>query len=400
MPRLPIYFDHHATTPLDPRVLEAMLPYLGEVFGNAGSTAHSFGWAARAAVDDARQKIAAALGARPKEIVFTSGATESNNLAIRGVVERHADRGRHIISAVTEHRAVLDPLRRLVRRGFEVTLLPVIAAGDPRAGLVRVEDVAEAIRPDTILVSLMLANNEIGAIGPLAEIGRLCHERGVLLHTDAVGAAGRIPLEVDALAVDLASLSGHKMYGPKGVGALYVRSRGPRVRLEPIIDGGGQEGGLRSGTLNVPGIVGMARAMELCLEEMPREAPRLRGLRDRLYAGLCRQISGVGLNGPALDPPELRLPGNLNVSFAQIEAETLILQMKHVAASTGSACTSANPEPSHVLRALGLPDEAVRGSVRFGLGRFNTEEEVDWVVARAAQAVGELRGMTAEGENR
>jgi cysteine desulfurase len=393
MLRLPIYFDHHATTPLDGRVLEAMLPYLGEVFGNAGSTAHSFGWAAKAAVDQAREQLAVALAAKPREIVFTSGATESNNLALRGVAERYADRGRHILSAASEHHAVLDPLERLQQRGCEVTLLGVIPAPDPRAGLVRVEDVAAAIRQDTILVSLMLANNEIGAITPLAQIGQLCKQRGVLLHTDATQAAGRLPLDVDALGVDLLSLSAHKMYGPKGVGALYVRSRGPRVRLEPLIEGGGQEGGLRSGTLNVAGIVGLARAMSLCLEEMPREAPRLRALRDRLYAGLSAAVPGVRLNGPALQPPELRLPGNLNVSFDGVEGQTAILQMKDVAASTGSACTSAWPEPSHVLAALGLPDETIHGSIRFGLGRFNTQEEVDWVVARAADSVTRLRQM-------
>jgi cysteine desulfurase len=393
MLRLPVYFDHHATTPLDGRVLEAMLPYLRGAFGNAGSTTHSFGWAATAAVDQARQQFAAALAAKPREIVFTSGATESNNLALRGVAERYADRGRHIVSAATEHHAVLDPLHRLQQHGFEVTLLGVIPAPDPRAGLVRVEDVAAAIRPDTILVSLMLANNEIGAITPLARIGQLCKERGVLLHTDATQAAGRLPLDVDALGVDLLSLSAHKMYGPKGVGALYVRSRGPRVRLEPLIEGGGQEGGLRSGTLNVAGIVGLARAMSLCLEELPREAPRLRALRDRLYAGLSAALPGVRLNGPALQPPELRLPGNLNVSFDGVEGQTAILEMKDVAASTGSACTSARPEPSHVLAALGLPHETVHGAIRFGLGRFNTQEEVDWVVARAAESVTRLRQM-------
>ncbi|MGA2068874.1 MAG: cysteine desulfurase family protein [Thermoguttaceae bacterium] len=393
MPHLPIYFDHHATTPLDGRVLEAMLPYLGAEFGNAGSTTHSFGWAAKAAVDEARQQIAAALGAKPKEIVFTSGATESNNLAIRGVAARYAEHSRHIVSASSEHPAVLDPLSRLRRQGFEVTLLGVIPAPDPLAGLVRPEDLSAAIRPDTILVSLMLANNEMGAIPPMARIGRICKERGVLLHSDAAQAAGRIPLDVDALGVDLLSLSAHKMYGPKGVGALYVRSRGPRVRLEPLIDGGGQEGGLRSGTLNVAGIVGLARAVELCLEEMPRETPRLQALRDRLYAGLMATVPGVRLNGPALQQPGHRLPGNLNVSFDGVEGQAVILQMKDVAASTGSACTSERPEPSHVLAALGLPDEAIRGSIRFGLGRFNTEEEVDWVVARATEAVTRLRQM-------
>ena len=394
MTRPAIYFDNHATTPVDPRVLDAMLPYFIESFGNSGSTTHAVGRAARQAVDDARASLAAAIGARPKEIVFTSGATESNNLALRGAAEHHATRGRHIVSVATEHHAVLDPLGRLRHRGFDVTLLPVTAAPDPRAGLLDPDRVAEAIRDDTILVSIMLANNEIGSIAPLAEVGRLCKDRGVLLHTDAAQAVGRMPVDVEQLGVDLMSFSAHKIYGPKGVGALYVRSRGPRVRIEPQIDGGGQEGGLRSGTLNVPGIVGFARALELCLEEMPAERVRLAGLRDRLFAGLSATVGGVSLNGPSLDRPECRLPGNLNVSFAGVEGEAVILTMNDVAASTGSACTSADPEPSHVLRSLGLTEDAIRGSIRFGLGRFNTLDEVDQVVARAADAVAQLRAMS------
>ena len=393
MVRLPIYFDNHATTRVDPRVLEAMLPYFTEDFGNAGSTTHSFGWRAREAVDQSREAIAGVIGAKAREIVFTSGATESNNLAIRGVAQRHAPGGRHILSVVTEHHAVLDPLRRLRQRGFEVTLLPVIRAPDPQAGLVRVEQVAEAIRDDTILVSIMLANNEIGAIAPLAEIGQLCKARGVLLHTDATQAVGRIGVDVEQLGVDLMSFTAHKIYGPKGIGVLYVRSRTPRVRLEPLLDGGGQERGLRSGTLNVPGIVGLARAMELCRDEMPTETLRLCGLRDRLEEGLTASLEGVSLNGPALKPPGHRLPGNLNVSFASVEGETLLIHMKDVAVSTGSACTSANPEPSHVLQSLGLSEEAIRGSVRFGLGRFNTAEEVEFVMQRVAETVTRLRAM-------
>ncbi len=395
MLQLPIYLDNHATTRVDPRVAEAMRPYFSEIYGNAGSMTHAFGAAAKDAVDDARGKIAAALGAKAKEIVFTSGATESNNLAIRGVAEKHAARGRHIVSATTEHPAVLDPLAKLARQGFEITLLPVIAAPDPRAGLVRLDQLASAIRDDTILVSIMLANNEIGAIQPLAEIGRLCKERGVLLHSDATQAVGRIPVHVEALGVDLMSFSAHKIYGPKGIGGLYVRSRGPRVRLEPQIDGGGQEGGLRSGTANVPGIVGFAVAVELCLTELPAEATRLSDLRDRLFAGLCAGLSGVSINGPALDLPGLRLPGNLNVSFDYVEGEALAIEMRDVAVSTGSACTSAQPEPSHVLRSLALTDDAVRGSLRFGLGRFTTAEEIDFVIARAVEGVARLRAMSS-----
>ena len=387
----PIYFDNHATTPVDPRVLEAMSPYFTAVFGNAGSTSHAFGWAAKEAVDAARASIAAAIAARDKEIVFTSGATESNNLAIRGAAEKLAARGKHLISVATEHPSVLDPLARLARQGFEVTLLPVVAAGDPHCGRIRVEQLARAIRDDTILVSVMLANNEIGVIQPLAEIGRLCRERGVWLHTDATQAVGKMPISVEDLHVDLMSFSAHKIYGPKGVGALYVRSRGPRVRLEPLLDGGGQENGLRSGTLNVPGIVGLARALELCRDELDTEPPRLRLMRDRLFAALAAALPGVSLNGPALQPPELRLPGNLNVSFAQVAGEALLLNLKDIALSSGSACTSAQPEPSHVLRSLGLSDEAVSGSVRFGLGRFNTAEEVETVIARVAEAVARLR---------
>ena len=395
MVELPIYLDNHATTRVDPRVVEAMLPYFTEIYGNAGSASHSYGAAAKDAVEDAREKIAAAIGARAKEIVWTSGSTESNNLALRGIAEKHVARGRHIISVATEHPAVLDPLKTLARRGYEVTLLPVIPAPDPRAGLVESDRLADAMRDDTILVSIMLANNEIGAIEPLAEIGRLCKSRGVLLHTDATQAVGKIPVDLEALGVDLMSFTAHKIYGPKGIGALYVRSRGPRVRLEPQIDGGGQEGGLRSGTANVPGIVGFARALGICLAEMPQESARLASLRDRLFAGLTSGLSDVSLNGPALDLPGARLPGNLNVSFGYVEGEAVMLEMREIALSTGSACTSAQPEPSHVLRALGLSEDAVRGSLRFGLGRFTTAEEIEFTIGRAIESVTRLRTMSS-----
>jgi len=389
----PIYLDNHATTRVDPRVVEAMLPYFTETFGNAASTNHRFGWAAQEAVKAARESIAAGIGARAKEVIFTSGATESNNLAIRGVAELPHRRGDHLLSVVTEHPAVLDPLDRLRHRGYEVTLLPVVQAPDVHAGLIRPDQVAEAIRDDTVLVSVMLANNEIGVIQPLAEIGRICKERGVLLHTDATQAVGRVPVDVERLGVDLMSFSAHKLYGPKGVGALYVRRRAPYVRMQPLIYGGGHEGGLRSGTLNVPAIVGFAKALELCLEEMEKERRRLGRLRDRLFEGLTTALDGVELNGPALSLPELRVAGNLNVSFAGVDGEALLMSTQDVAASSGSACSSSKPEPSHVLRALGLSDVATRGSIRFGLGRFNTLEEIDFAVGAFTESVARLRKM-------
>lgn len=400
MVRLPIYMDNHATTRVDPRVVEAMFPYFSEHYGNAGSVSHVFGWEARDAVDRARQTVAAAIGAQPREIVFTSGATESNNLALRGVAERAKRRGNHLVSVTTEHKAVLDPLARLARHGFEVTLVPVAPAGDKQAGIVDPQRVADAIRPDTALVSVMLANNEVGAIHPLLEIGEICRARGAWLHCDATQAVGKIPVEVGRLGVDLLSFSAHKLYGPKGVGALYVRRGSPPIRLQSQIDGGGQEGRLRSGTLNVPGIVGFAHAVQLCLEEMPGENVRLAALRDRLYRGLAERISGVSLNGPALEcsspqTPPVRLPGNLNVSFAYVDGEALMMSMKDLAVSSGSACTSADPEPSHVLRALGLNDDLTRASLRFGLGRFNTEEEVEFAIASVVEAVGRLRKLSS-----
>ncbi|MFH1923056.1 MAG: cysteine desulfurase family protein, partial [Planctomycetota bacterium] len=382
-----VYMDNHATTRVDPRVVEAMLPYFTETFGNAASTTHEFGYAAREAVVAARKSIAAAIGARDKEIVFTSGATESNNLAIRGVVDWPRRKGKHLISVATEHPAVLDPLKKLAGRGYEVTYLPVIQTPDERAGRILPEQVAEAIRDDTILVSVMLANNEIGVIQPLEEIGKVCKERGVLLHTDATQAVGRSPVDVQRLGVDLLSFSAHKIYGPMGVGVLYTRRRAPFVRLEPLILGGGHEHGLRSGTLNVPGIVGVARALELCLEEMPSEGERLRALRDRLYEGLAAVAPDVQVNGPALSLPDLRLPGNLNVSFPNVDGEALLLSTPGVAVSSGSACTSAKPEPSHVLTALGISDDLTRGSLRFGLGRFNTPEDVEFVITAIGESV-------------
>jgi len=393
--QLPIYLDNHATTRTDPRVVEAMLPYFTGTFGNPASTSHAFGWEAKEAVDRARETIAAAVGAKAREIIFTSGATESNNLAIRGVAERPGRKGRHLISVCTEHPAVLAPLEKLARRGFEVTLLPVTAAPQPQAGRILPEQVAGALRDDTILVSVMLANNEIGVIQPLAEIGRICQERGVPLHADAAQAVGKIPVDVEQLGVDLLSFTAHKIYGPKGIGALYVRRPSAKTRLEPLLDGGGHEGGLRSGTLNVPGIVGFARALELCLQELPQQPQRLRGLRDRLFQGLTSAISGVTLNGPELTLPELRLPGNLNVSIAYVEGEALLMNMKDLALSSGSACTSAHPEPSHVLRSLGLSEESTRGSVRFGLGRFNTAEEVEYAIHTVTDTVTRLRKMSS-----
>lgn len=393
MPATPVYLDNHATTRVDPRVVAVMLPYLTEKFGNAGSTSHVFGWEAKEAVDAARESIAAAIGASPREIVFTSGATESNNLAIRGVCERSRRRGNHLVSVVTEHRAVLDPLAKLARGGLETTLLPVKPQGTVDAGTIDLDQFAQAIREDTVLVSVMLANNEIGVLQPLAEIGRICKERGVLLHTDATQAVGKIPVDVQRLQVDLMSFAAHKIYGPKGIGVLYVRRRDPQVRLESQIDGGRQEAGRRSGTLNVPCIVGIAAAVQLCLEEMPAEAERLRRMRDRLFAGLRSRVADVALNGPALERTELRLSGNLNCSFAGADGEALMMSMRDLAVSGGSACTSLEPEPSHVLRALGLSDDLSRASLRFGLGRFNTDEEVEFAIDTVAAAVERLRKL-------
>jgi cysteine desulfurase len=385
MVNLPIYMDNNATTRTDPRVLEAMLPYFTQRYGNAASRTHSFGWEADEAVERAREEVATLVGAHPREIVFTSGATESNNLALKGAAAMYRARGRHVITAATEHHAVLDPLRRLEQDGFRVTVLPVDACGQVSA-----EQVAGAITDQTILVSVMAANNEVGTLHPVAEIGRLCKERGVLLHTDAAQAAGKVPLDVEAMGIDLMSLSAHKMYGPKGVGALFVRRREPRVRVEPLFDGGGHERGLRSGTLPVPLVVGFGRACTLCRDEMDAGATRLAGLRDRLREGIEAELEGVSVNGH----PTERLPGNLNLSFAWVEGEALMMAMRDVAVSSGSACTSASVEPSYVLRAMGLSDDLARGSLRFGLGRFTTEEEVDYVVGDVCRAVRHLRAIS------
>lgn len=399
MPSQSVYLDNHATTRVDPRVVEAMLPYFGEIYGNSGSVSHSFGWEARDAVDAARASIARGIGAGPKEIVFTSGATESNNLAIRGLAERPRRRGDHLISVTTEHRAVLDPLARLGRRGYRITLLEVAPAGNPKAGWLDPQQVADAIQDDTLLVSVMLANNEIGVIQPLAEIAAICKNRGVPLHCDATQAVGKLTVDVNQLGVDLMSFTAHKIYGPKGIGALYVRRRDPGVRLQSQIDGGGQEGGLRSGTLNVPGIVGFAKALELCLAELDSEPNRQRELRDQLYHRLTQTLDGVSLNGPSLDQPGLRLPNNLNLSFAYVDGEALMMSMKVLAVSSGSACTSANPEPSHVLRSLGLSEDLTRASLRFGLGRFNTPADIDFAITAVSESVTRLRRMSSMTES-
>ena len=382
--KLPIYMDNHATTPLDPRVLEAMMPYLTDVFGNAASRSHVFGWKAEEAVERSRELIGGLVGATGKEIVFTSGATESDNLAIKGVAGFYKDKGNHIITARTEHKAVLDTCKRLEREGYEVTYLNVA-----KDGRVDPDDVAKAITPKTILVTIMLANNEIGTIHPIKEIGAVTRAKGVLFHVDAVQGAGKVPFDVDEMNVDLASLTAHKIYGPKGVGALYVR-RKPRVRLQPMIDGGGHERGMRSGTLNVPGIVGFAKAAELALATREEEATRIARLRDRLESELTRRLDFVYLNGSKAH----RLPGNSNLSFAFVEGEGLMMAIKDVAVSSGSACTSASLEPSYVLRALGVGEDLAHTSIRFGLGRFTTEEEVDYVANHVAEKVTRLRELS------
>lgn len=381
----PIYLDHQATTPVDPRVLEEMLPCFTEVYGNAASKHHAHGWEAAKLVDRARERVASLIGCDPREILFTSGATESNNLALKGMAESLRDRGNHLISVVTEHKAILDPLRSLAARGFETTLLPV--DGEGRIDLDLLESV---IRPTTILVSVMAANNEIGTLHPLEEIGGVCSRRGVCLHTDAAQAAGKIPIRVDDMGVGLLSLSGHKMYGPKGVGALYVRRGKGGLRPAPQMEGGGHERGLRSGTLNTPGIVGFGKACEISEESMQEEGARLRDMANRLLARLRENLEGVRLNGPEDD----RLPGNLNVSFPGIEAEKLLGRLPRLALSTGSACTTASLEPSHVLRAIGLSDAEAAGSLRIGMGRFTTEAQVEAAADDLVNAVRELRGKT------
>jgi cysteine desulfurase len=379
--------DHHATTPLDPRVLEAMLPYFTQKFGNAASRSHRFGWEAEQAVEQARRQIAALIGASPQEIVFTSGATESDNLAIKGVAEAYAGRGDHIITTSIEHKAVLDACKRLEQRGCRVTRLPV-----GRDGLVDPGTVRAAIGERTVLVSIMYANNEVGTIQPVAEIGGICKERGVLFHSDAVQAVGKTPVDVEADHIDLLSISAHKMYGPKGVGALYVRRRNPRVQLAAQMDGGGHERGVRAGTLNVPGIVGLGEACAIARREMAEESGRLQRLRDRLRARLEAELDEVAVNGTM----EHRLPHSLNMSFAGVEAESLMMGMSEVAVSSGSACTSAGmaSEPSYVLKAMGIGDELAHCSIRFALGRFNTEQEVDYTAVRAIEVVKKLRELS------
>jgi cysteine desulfurase len=383
--KLPIYFDNHATTQVDPRVVQAMLPYFTEKFGNAASRNHPFGWAGEEAVENARAQVAALIGATPKEIIFTSGATESDNLMIKGVAEMYREKGNHIITQAIEHKAVLDTCKRLEKDGFEVTYLPV-----GKDGRVNPEDVRKAITSKTILITIMYANNEIGVINPIQEIGKIAKEHGIFFASDGVQAVGKIPVDVQKDNIDLLAISAHKIYGPKGVGALYVRRRNPRVQLAAIIDGGGHERGMRSGTLNVPGIVGLGAACEIAQKEMAQESVRLAKLRDRLKAGLEAKLDEVFINGSL----EHRLPNNLNMSFAYVEGESLLMGINDIAVSSGSACTSATLEPSYVLKALGVGEDLAHTSIRFGLGRFNTEEEVDYVTDKMVTVVNKLRELS------
>jgi cysteine desulfurase len=386
MPKLPIYMDNHATTPVDPRVMETMLPYFTEKFGNAASRNHSFGWEAEEGVERARNQIAALIGGKSKEIIFTSGATESDNLAIKGVLEFYKDKGNHIITCVTEHKAVLDSCRTLERNGkATVTYLKV-----DKYGMVDPDDVRKAITDKTVLISIMYANNEIGTIHPIREIGKIAKEKGIIFHCDGVQAVGKIPVDAEKDGIDLLAMSGHKIYGPKGVGALWVRAKGPRVRLTPIIDGGGHERGMRSGTLNVTGIVGFGKACEIAQQDMAEDNKKLLDLRSKLQAGLFERLDEIYLNGH----PTERLPGNLNVSFAYVEGESLLMGINDIAVSSGSACTSATLEPSYVIRALGVNEELAHSSIRFGLGRFNTEDEVSYVTDRVSKEVNRLREMS------
>ncbi|MGB6122687.1 MAG: cysteine desulfurase family protein [Bacteroidota bacterium] len=381
---LPVYLDNNSTTKPDPRVVDAMVPYLTERYGNAASE-HEFGWVARAAVDNAREKLATLLGAGKDEIIFTSGATESINLALKGVAEAYASRGRHVITAATEHRAVLDTCKVLERHGFSVTILPVDARG-----LVSPSELERAMSRDTIIVSIMAANNEIGTIAPLEEIGALCRSKEVLLHSDATQAIGRVPFDLSRIPVDLVSFSAHKMHGPKGVGALYVRSSGPRIRLVQQIDGGGHERGLRSGTANVPAIVGFGEAAGIAVLEMEPGMERISSLRDRLVAGIMSQLEDARLNGH----PEHRLPDNANLTFPGAKADRVILDMKEIALSTGSACSSASPEPSHVLKAIGLSRAETLSSLRFGLSRYTTAEEIEYTIGRLVEVIERQRART------
>jgi cysteine desulfurase len=383
--KLPIYMDNHATTRCDPRVVEAMLPFFTETYGNAASRNHEFGWVAEQAVEEARVRIAKLIGATSKEIIFTSGATESDNLTIKGVAEMYREKGNHIITQQTEHKAVLDSCKRLEKHGFRVTYLPV-----QKDGRISLDELRAAMDDQTILVTIMAANNEIGVLQPIREIGALCHERGVLFHTDGAQSLGKVPFNVSDDNVDLASISAHKLYGPKGVGALYVRRKNPRVQLVAQIDGGGHERGMRSGTLNVPGIVGLGKACEIARMEMAEEAVRLAVLRDRLKDAIMSQLDECYINGSM----EHRLPGNINISFAYVEGESLLMGINDVAVSSGSACTSATIEPSYVLKALGAGDDLAHSSIRFGIGRFNTEAEVDYVAKRVVETVRRLRELS------
>ena len=386
MPDLPVYLDNHATTRTDPRVVEAMLPYFTEKYGNAASAGHRFGWEADDALERARARVAALLGAEPREVVFTSGATEANNLAIKGVLPHLKRKGNHLVTAATEHRAVLEPLKRLARDGYELTVVP-----PDGHGLVSAASIAAALTDRTVFVSVMAANHEVGTRNPVAEIGRLCRERRIVFHTDATQAVGKVPFDVRDVGADLVSLSGHKFYGPKGIGALYVRRSGSPVRLTPLLDGGGQERGLRSGTVAIPLAVGLGAAAEIAGREQPLEAVRISRLRDRLHAGLAGRLDGLRLNGHPTD----RLPGNLNVGFEGVDGAALMMAMKDVAVSSGSACSSADAGPSYVLTALGLDEALARASLRFGLGRFTTEKEIDFAVDYVADAVLRLRNRPA-----
>jgi cysteine desulfurase len=383
--KLPIYMDNHATTQMDPRVLEAMMPYFTDIYGNAASRNHEFGWEAEKAVDTAREQIAALIGATAKEIVFTSGATESNNLALKGIAEMYAERGNHIITQAIEHKAVLDTCKRLEKDGVRVTYLPV-----KTDGRIDLDQLRDAITDKTILISIMYANNEIGAVQPMAEIAKIAKEKGVLFHSDAVQAIGKIPVNVQVDGIDVMSMTAHKLYGPKGVGALYVRRRNPRVQITAQMDGGGHERGMRSGTLNVPGIVGLGAACAIAHKEMAEESKRLQALRDRLKDKLTSALDEVYINGSW----EHRLPHNLNISFNYVEGESLLMGINDIAVSSGSACTSATLEPSYVLKALGAGDDLAHSSIRFGLGRFNTVEEVDYVAAKVIDVVQKLRELS------
>ncbi|MBP7934769.1 MAG: IscS subfamily cysteine desulfurase [Phycisphaerae bacterium] len=381
----PIYLDNNATTPVDPRVLEAMLPYFREKFGNAASRNHPFGWEAEEAVDKAREQVASVIGASAKEIVWTSGATESNNIAVKGTARMYRDKGRHIITQTTEHKAVLDPCKYLEQEGWQVTVL-----GVPKSGRIHIDELKATIRPDTVLISIMFGNNEIGTIQPIPEIGALCKEKGILFHTDATQAFGKVPIDVEAMGIDLLSASAHKVYGPKGIGCLYVRRRAPRVRCEPVLHGGGHERGMRSGTLNVPGIVGFGAAAAIAKDEMAAESVRLASLRDRLWTSLSTQLNEIYRNGD----PVHSLPGTLNVSFSYVEGESLMMGFSNIAVSSGSACTSASLEPSYVLKALGVGDDLAHSSIRFSLGRFNTADEIEQAASQVVSTVRRLREMS------